>query len=146
MEKPTHCPLCASPEIEANSSDADIDLRQVVVPVHCNTCGASWSDLYRFVGPLDGSLEIGSDVVTREYLHRMGGHDSNEHGTPDGPADVILDRTYYCVPYGPSWTLKRVGTGREGCMVALVTGRAQFEHLVLGLGIDIPGAATIPVA
>lgn len=139
---PSRCPQCASDKLTTGT--ADVDLLQTVVPVTCERCGASWDDRYEFAGICDDSLEVGSDIITREWLHRLGGRDSNEHGTPNGLLDVLLDGAYYIVPDPdtqdqdwPRWTLKRAATHGEGHFIATVVTRRRLVHLILGLEIDV---------
>ena len=47
-----HCPCCEESNIEA-SGYTDYDAGDHTARIHCNDCGARWSDLYELVGYVD---------------------------------------------------------------------------------------------
>jgi transposase-like protein len=46
IKDPNHCPYCSSDNLEAGHFDPE----GLVVPVTCNSCHKSWTELYKLVG------------------------------------------------------------------------------------------------
>lgn len=56
MDNPNECPYCESGDLDSRAKEWDDDI--IIVPIECEDCGASWSEIYSLTGA--GGFERGN--------------------------------------------------------------------------------------
>jgi transcription elongation factor Elf1 len=51
LKKFNHCPACLSTDI--TGGELNVDCNTARQKISCNTCGATWNDLYKLIGYAD---------------------------------------------------------------------------------------------